>query len=145
YYIYTDEILGEVLSRTDPNTLVMLVSDHGFDAQVDGPFWQSGNHSEAPDGVLILAGPNLKENYEVESASILDITPTILYALGLPVADDMDGRALVEAFQYDHVAANPVEKITTYESYDFSQIKESTSTTRDEKFIEHLKSLGYIK
>lgn len=145
YYMYTDELLGEVLQRADANTLVMVVSDHGFTAQPEGRFWQSGNHTDAPGGVVILAGPGVKRGDQITSASILDITPTLLYALRLPVADDMDGRALVEAFESEHTATHPVETIATYESYDFSEASGTPSTTSDKKFIEHLKSLGYIK
>jgi arylsulfatase A-like enzyme len=35
---------------------------------------------------------------EIEGANIVDLAPTALHAMGLPVPDDMDGRVLTELF-----------------------------------------------
>jgi tetratricopeptide (TPR) repeat protein len=48
-------------------------------------------------GVLAMAGPGIKEGEVVYGANLLDIAPTALALLGLPVGADMDGRVLVEA------------------------------------------------
>ena len=35
---------------------------------------------------------------EIDGANIVDLAPTALHAMGLPVPDDMDGRVLTELF-----------------------------------------------
>jgi arylsulfatase A-like enzyme len=47
---------------------------------------------------VILAGAGVKENLRLEGASILDLTPTILHAIGVPVPKELDGRVLSEVF-----------------------------------------------
>jgi arylsulfatase A-like enzyme len=58
--------------------------------------------------VLILAGAGVKTGTQLAEASILDLTPTILHALGVAVPQDLDGRVLSEAFETSSPAARPV-------------------------------------
>ncbi len=145
YYIYTDEIIGELLSLTDENTIVIILSDHGFESTPHDGFWKSGGHDNPVEGIIILAGKNIKQNQQIENTTVLDITPTILYALGLPVGDDMDGKVLKDAFETDFFDANPIETIPTYDTYNFTKKQKPMSTKSDETIKEHLKTLGYIK
>jgi hypothetical protein len=48
-------------------------------------------------------------------ASVLDLAPTLLYLLGLPVARDMEGRVLTEVLEPAHARDNPVTFIPSYE------------------------------
>ena len=50
-------------------------------------------------GMLIMAGPGLKQDALIHGANLLDITPTILTLYGLPVGEDMDGKPLLDAFE----------------------------------------------
>ncbi len=99
-----------------PETLVMVLSDHGFGpASVphrmpSEPY--GGTHRD--DGVLILAGPGIVPTKGVANASILDITPTLLTFLGQPVGEDMPGRTLRELFAPG--ALPPPGVISSYES-----------------------------
>ena len=52
----------------------------------------------------------------VQGASVLDIAPTILYLMGLPVARDMEGRVLTEILDDDFARAHPVTFVPSYES-----------------------------
>ena len=47
-------------------------------------------------------------------ASVLDLTPTILYYLGLPVGRDMDGFARTDLFRETFTASRPITFIPTY-------------------------------
>jgi predicted AlkP superfamily phosphohydrolase/phosphomutase len=49
------------------------------------------------DGIVLAAGPGVAPGM-VEGASIVDVCPTVLHAIGLPVPDDLDGRVLTELF-----------------------------------------------
>jgi hypothetical protein len=51
----------------------------------------------------------------IEHASVLDLAPTILYLMGLPVARDMEGRVLVELLD-ERSSRAAVTFIPSYES-----------------------------
>lgn len=56
----------------------------------------TGGHR--PDGIIILAGKDIQPGAHLEGARLIDLAPTILAWLGLPVPEQMDGRALKDAF-----------------------------------------------
>ena len=81
-------------------------ADFGSNKLVEPITGMSGHHR--PDGLVILAGPDVKPGVSLEGASILDLTPTILHAMGTAVPQDLDGRVLSEAFEASSPAAGPV-------------------------------------
>jgi predicted AlkP superfamily phosphohydrolase/phosphomutase len=46
------------------------------------------------DGILFFSGPGIQSGTEISGASIMDIAPTALSLLGVPVPVEMDGRVL---------------------------------------------------
>jgi predicted AlkP superfamily phosphohydrolase/phosphomutase len=81
-------------------------ADFGSNRLVESIIGLSGHHR--PDGVLILAGDGVRSGFRLEGASILDLAPTILHALGAAVPDELDGRVLGEAFEASSPLARPV-------------------------------------
>jgi predicted AlkP superfamily phosphohydrolase/phosphomutase len=81
-------------------------ADFGSNQLVEAITGLSGHHR--PDGVLILAGAGVKPGTELQEASILDLTPTILHAMGVAVPEELDGRVLSEAFGPASPLARPV-------------------------------------
>jgi predicted AlkP superfamily phosphohydrolase/phosphomutase len=57
-------------------------------------FGPTGDHRM--EGVLIAAGPPFRPGSAPENANLLDVAPTVLHLLGVPVPGDMDGRVLTE-------------------------------------------------
>jgi len=55
----------------------------------------TGNHRM--DGILFFSGPGIKTKLELAGASIMDVAPTALSLLGVPVPNEMDGRVLEAA------------------------------------------------
>lgn len=55
----------------------------------------SGNHRM--NGILLMKGPALRRGVKIEGAEIIDLAPTILHLLGLPIPSYMDGKVLKEA------------------------------------------------
>lgn len=105
----------------------------------------SGVH--ALNGVVIIAGKNIRKDVEINGASVLDITPTILYLMGLPVAKDMDGKVLTQAIEPSFLEKNPIRYI---ESYDKEEKRKEIPgkeeiTPYDEELLKRLKALGYIQ
>jgi len=54
-----------------------------------------GDHK--PEGILFLCGPNVKKNMKI-NASVIDIVPTVLAYLGIPIPDIIDGEFISNAF-----------------------------------------------
>ena len=79
-----------------------------------------------------------------EGATILDIAPTALAVMGLPVGDDMDGRVLEEIIRDDHLERYPVSSIPSYESI-VGKERGEIGSAMDESIREQLRSLGYIE
>ena len=71
-----------------------------------------------------------------------DVAPTVLYALGVPVPTDMDGKVLVEAFSADHLRDEPVVR----EDVQAKPVAKARSLSEEEEQIvtERLKALGYL-
>ena len=103
-YRYHDAMLGTLLGFAEPNTTVILLSDHGFHpdhlrpgyipAEPAGPAVEHRHF-----GILCLKGPALRVNEPLYGASLLDLCPTILTLFGLPPGRDMDGKVLLTAFK----------------------------------------------
>ncbi len=84
-------------------------ADFGSNKLVDPIVGLSGHHR--PEGIVILAGAGVKADTRLERASILDLTPTILHAMGVPVPQELDGRVLQEAFVRPSPVAYSTENI----------------------------------
>ena len=146
YYVWIDGVLGEFMDLVDDRTLLITCSDHGF----HGPRRASdgsllvGVYMHGRYGIVGLMGKGVKPGSRIVGAGILDITPTVLYAFGLPVARDMKGKVLTDAFEPDYLEAHPVTYIKTYETGERVAGKPIRSPV-DEKIKERLKALGYIQ
>jgi len=62
------------------------------------------------DGVIIMQGDGIKKGARITGASILDVAPTVLYALELPIISDMDGEVLISAYTQSYKRSHLVKK-----------------------------------
>jgi hypothetical protein len=70
----------------------------------------------ADDGFLLFVGQGTVQRPNPETAYVADVVPTVLFAAGLPVGRDMDGRILTEAFGDDFLRRTTLSAIQTYEA-----------------------------
>jgi predicted AlkP superfamily phosphohydrolase/phosphomutase len=123
YYGYIDSELSAMLDRIAPGDLLVVVS--GFGMQPLNPIKQAigrilrnpdftGTHEHAPDGFLMAYGSAVEPGRRPQRGSIVDVTPTVLYFLGLPVARDMDGFARADLFNRAFTADRPIVFIPSY-------------------------------
>jgi predicted AlkP superfamily phosphohydrolase/phosphomutase len=100
----------------------------------------SGAHR--PDGILIAHGPDVQPGARIEGARLLDLAPTILAVLGLPIPNQFDGRVLEAAFVVDGL---PQQSGSTMELIPASPAKDLAYTPEEElKIVQHLQDLGYL-
>ena len=97
----------------------------------------SGNHRL--NGMLIMQGPGIRPDYRVKGAHIMDVMPTVLHILGVPVPADVDGRVLSEAMERPEFLADLAQKLTR-------ETTGSKHLSRDEEQLirDRLKNLGYM-
>ncbi len=105
----------------------------------------SGTHRM--EGIFFLKGDGVTPGRRIENPEIIDVAPTLLYLLGLPVPEEMDGRVINEAFSENYLESNPVRTIQSEKTCKGKSAADGEDVySRDdvEKMSEHLKGLGYI-
>lgn len=147
YYRYVDSMVGELLGCVDEEeTVVIAMSDHGFESvpEGEGAGQISGSHDNAPPGVFLARGPGMKAGAQADTRSI-DLAPTVLHLLGLPVGRDMPGRVVREAIADELLEERPVRFIPTWEGGDErAKAAAVDEEAVDQKVLDRLKTLGYF-
>lgn len=122
-YAALDAEVGRLLASLGPDDLLLVVSGFGMApvtpgkrllARVMGEPALSGSHEGAPDGFLLAYGANVGRG-RLPVGDLVDLTPTVLYALGLPVGRDMDGTARTDVFSADLRSRRPITFIPSYD------------------------------
>lgn len=118
-YRFHDMMLGALLHLAGEDTTVILISDHGFHPDhlrpEHIPVEPAGPAIEhRPYGIFVAKGPGIRKGETVSGASVLDLTPTVLTAFGLPVGEDMDGKPLVTIFEGER----DVETVASWDDID---------------------------
>jgi len=136
YYSVLDDFLQELWTHTTPPRLLAVVSPYGVEAAGGlRQLWYTllrrqvveGTSSGAPDGTFLLLGEGVAPGVFLPSARPIDVVPTLLYGLGLPVARDLDGRVLTEAFEQGFLAAHPLMFVPSYDTLEPSSLRAATS------------------
>ncbi|MEM7248701.1 MAG: alkaline phosphatase family protein, partial [Acidobacteriota bacterium] len=145
-----DQLLGELLSEADERTVVMVVSDHGFRTGRERP--STASRVESPTaadwharfGIIAMSGPAVRAGVVIEEATVLDVFPTLLALLGMPVAEDLAGRVLEEALTEEFLAAHPVRTVESFETEPLRSATPVGAAPGDEALLESLMAIGYV-
>jgi len=125
HYAIVDEAIGRAMAALEPDDLLLVVSGYGMEPlgvgrqlieRAIGDPDLSGTHDTAPDGFLMAYGAPVARGRRLEAAaSVVDVVPTILYFLGLPIGRDMDGFARTDLFERSFTNERPITFIPTYD------------------------------
>ena len=130
YYQFYDDIIGKYLASRKENELLVVFSPHGIEPL---PLWKrvqewllgdpdiSAYHELAPDGVVFFYGREIWRGRNIEPMRLIDVTPTLLNYLGLPIGKDMDGIVYSSIFRDEFKLENPVLYISSYEEHAIKQ------------------------
>lgn len=160
YYAYLDAVLGSLIQAAPADVNVIVVSDHGMrpirqNARYRKPAL-SGGHLSAPPALLVAAGPDIRRaggqtrgptpERRSPLGSILDVTPTLLALLGIPVGRDMDGEPMPSLLSRDFLAAHPVREVAghTEPGWYETRPKPAVGDEGAAERIEQLRALGYL-
>ena len=124
HYSLIDEAIGLAIATLGPDDLLLVVSGYGMEPlsfgkrvmeQLVGDPEVSGSHEAAPEGFLMAYGASVAQARVLRRASVVDVVPTVLYFLGLPIGHDMDGYARPDPFHPSFTGQRPITFISTYD------------------------------
>lgn len=123
YYRFLDDVLGDLLAREGRDRTICVFSPVGWGPapplSVFSRFLRGREPVASPeaslDGFLVLSGPGIRSGARLTTAAVLDVAPTLLVLAGEPIARDMDGRVLAEAFDDRFVESQSIPIVTTFE------------------------------
>ncbi|MBD3167966.1 MAG: hypothetical protein GF307_00690 [candidate division Zixibacteria bacterium] len=95
-------------------------------------------------GIIIAKGPAFKDGIRYLDGKVEDITPTLLYLMGIPVANDMDGKIMYDIFTDEFNNNTKTRFVSTHENNDSRRFDFEEIAGEDET-IDKLKALGYIR
>lgn len=107
-----------------------------------GPSMFSGDHT--PDGIFIIKSPGVERNRRDLTANIIDIFPTLLYIMGVPVPRSVEGRVLLEIFEKDAIGEKPVTYSSDSEMGGVGPEAAELSPEQEREIEERLRDLGYL-
>jgi hypothetical protein len=96
------------------------------------------------DGIFIIEGPCIKNNFFVENVSILDIFPTILFIFDLSIPNDINGRILQQVFNDEFFEGKLSKNINSYEDNISKTLLNMNFLLFDDEIIKRLESIGYL-
>lgn len=99
---------------------------------------QSGNHRL--NGIFIANGPDVKNDIQINNAKIVDILPTVLYSMNIPIPDDIDGKILEDIFEEQFSSKTPKK----FEKARVVKKEQQAEVSEQEEIKERLKELGYL-
>ena len=123
YYRHVDAEVGTILTLLGPDDLFLVVSGFGMEpvgvpkrvlARLVGDPDATGTHESAPDGFMLAYGARVEPGRRTRG-SVVDVAPTVLYYLGVPVARDVDGVARTDIFTSSFTEARPIAFVPSYE------------------------------
>jgi predicted AlkP superfamily phosphohydrolase/phosphomutase len=93
-------------------------------------------------GIFLAKGPGIKQGVEVEGMRVIDVTPSLMYMMGLPIPKGLDGRLYDGVFLPEELSGRP----PVY--FDLEDVVKGADGERksmeDESVKQRLKGLGYI-
>jgi predicted AlkP superfamily phosphohydrolase/phosphomutase len=93
-----------------PSPEVYISNDKGHREPWGTPSYSFSAHHEM-EGIFVGVGGPFRTGHLDSGASLLDVTPTLLYLLGQPVPDYCDGQVLAGIFTPEFVKKHPVSSV----------------------------------
>jgi predicted AlkP superfamily phosphohydrolase/phosphomutase len=142
--LYTGDrvaVAPDLILHTDRSKYVSFGhADFGSNKVLEPSIGQTGHHTM--DGIVVLHGSGVKTGQAIKG-SIVDIAPTVLYAMGLPAPSIMDGQVLQDGFTSGYLAEHPMSNTAS----SATNASESTNVYSEEdaaQVMDRLRDLGYV-
>jgi predicted AlkP superfamily phosphohydrolase/phosphomutase len=145
-----DKLLQDAAPSTDiypaavngilvPDLVLIPVEGYGFSFSItDVPPKVSEEGTHRHNGIVVMKGDLVRHPTSAFHPNLIDVAPTILHILDLPVPSDMDGRVLEEILA--------VDRSVRFENMDNRVVGVAQNYTPEEEEIvaQRLRGLGYL-
>ena len=129
YYLFLDGLLGRLTNETGAGMTVVIA--------------EPGRIATITHGLLAVSGEGSAAAIQAEARAV-DIAPTLLHVLGIPLSRELAGRPVLNLFAADLVTRFPVRVVDTYGRRAAPRgFREGQPLDRE--MIERLRSLGYVR
>jgi len=105
--------------------------------------WKTGSGTHRLEGFFVGSGPYIKDGLELDSPNIIDLAPTILGLMDVPIPSDMEGRVLETMLTEEFHAGHELVHVEADAAMAMGPTKEF-SQDEAERVEEQLKDLGYL-
>jgi hypothetical protein len=92
--------------------------------------------------MFALAGLNISQRGKIEHLRLLDVPPTILYELNVPIPDAFDGEVISSVYSPTFLDTHPIQYQSFAETTDLNV--QLLSETEQSMLEDRLRSLGYL-
>jgi Type I phosphodiesterase / nucleotide pyrophosphatase len=130
YYVFLDGLLSASV-QPGPGELVLILTSRG---RVETP----------TPGLFIARGSIANTRAREAVARPIDVMPTMLYALGVPISQELKSRPIVELFSPEFARRYPVRTVSRY-GQPYAKPSPRSGQPLDQEMIDRLRSLGYVK
>ena len=145
-YEYQDEVLADLLQLAGPDTVTVVCSDHGFKSGELRPRTSGRADTGVAGlwhrlhGVLFVHGKGVRRGVKIAGPTVLDVAPTVLTLLRVPLSKELPGQVLAEAFEDGALPA--VSRLDRYAWR--PPPAPATVDEGDPEAIARLRALGYL-
>ena len=149
-----EEAFGKGRAPEAPD-LTLELCDGGFVSLLNAPQpWRRREHvvgTHLPDGIFIAGGPGISRGVVLEDLSILDVAPTVLCSMGLPIPSDLEGHLSPGLFEPEFLNRNRPGAASLGPTSDPAMARYEQAATDDARAIlddelirDRLRALGYL-
>ena len=134
--------LRKDLEPSGLSTLSLTFPDRGAIPLSVSAHRLTGGHTKSTSGIFLAAGPTIKASPHHHTLSVRDMAPTLLYLLGLPVAEDFSGVVQADLFRE---AFRSQPHPTAIDSWGQREATLPPAALTDPERLEELRALGYLQ
>jgi predicted AlkP superfamily phosphohydrolase/phosphomutase len=129
--------------------LTLVLRDNGFVSIRDlKPVVVKRPHpigTHHPDGIFMAVGNGVSGAGMVARRKIVDVAPTLLHSLGVPVPSDFEGKVAESFFTPDWMTQNPIATGAPSQRHGEREKAEEMDDGEKRQIIEQLQMLGYME
>ncbi len=157
-YDWVDGMIGELVAAAGPDVTVIVVSDHGMHAvSTESPTakFVTGHHQDGAPGVIVAAGPGIAATGDVDAflasgrlpieGSILNVAPTVLALLGIPLDDGLSAYGAHDAMLTAPARERAeLPRVADHDEGFRPPVAATLPPEMDEAFKTRFRGLGYL-